>query len=627
MVRGLKMPLAKYVFKPGINREGTNYSNEGGWFNSDKVRFRKGKPERIAGWEKNSENTFKGTARSLYSYRDQGQTDYVGIGTHLKFYVKQGSNYNNITPIRKTSTNSITFAATNGSSTVVVTDSSHGAVANDTITFAQAVTLGGTITADVLNQEYMIDRILTSNTYEITAKDTDGETVTANSSDTGNGGSGVDGTYEINVGLDVFVKGTGWGADTWSSSTWGSVSPISASSQLRLWSQDNFGDDLLGNIRGGGVYYWDESAGGTQRAIPLSSLAGASNAPELALQVMVSDVDKHVICFGPNIIGGSIVSPLFVRWSDTENAADWTPTATNQAGGIQLSQGSTIIGALQTRQEILIWTDVGITSMRFVGDPFIFSFIEVASGPSLISPNAAVSANNRVYFMDRGGFYTYSGSAQRLPCTVLDYVFGDINLSQQYKCFAASIESNNEVIWFYPSEDSTEINRYVLYNYLENVWSIGTTDDGFTRTSWIEAPTLDFPLAAGKTSGSNYNYLYNQEIGHSNDGSDFTAFIESSDFDLNPDGERLMFISKLIPDIEFRDQYSTDDTVTYTIKGRNYPLQSLSTLQTINITPESTFTNARARSKQAAIRISNTGSRYGWRTGDLRLEVRPDGKR
>jgi len=621
------MPLAKYVFKPGINREGTNYSNEGGWFNSDKIRFRKGRPERLAGWEKNTTNTFKGTCRSLYSYRDEGQTDYVGVGTHLKYYIKQGGNYNNITPIRKTSTNSITFSATNGSSTVVATDSSNGAATGDTVTFSEAVSLGGNITAAVLNQEYVINKVLTTNTYEIIAKDTDGNTVTANSSDSGNGGSGVDGSYEINIGLDVFVKGTGWGAGTWSEGTFGSVSPISASSQLRLWSQDNFGDDLIGNIRGGGIFYWDESAGATQRAVALSDLSGASNAPTVALSVMVSDVDRHIICFGSNIIGSTTANPLFVRWSDTESATDWTPTATNQAGGTQLSQGSTIIGALQTRQEILIWTDVGITSMRFVGAPFIFSFIEVASGPSLISPNAAVSANNRVYFMDRGGFYVYSGSVQRLPCTILDYVFSDINLGQQFKCFAASIESNNEVIWFYPSSDSSEINRYVMFNYLENAWSIGTTDDGFARTAWIEAPSLDFPIAAGKTSGSDDNYLYNQEKGHSNDGSDFTAFIESSDFDLNPDGERFMFISKLIPDVEFRDQYSTSDTVTYTIKGRNYPLESLSTLQTVNVTPESTFSNTRARSRHAAIRISNTGSRYGWRTGDLRLEIRPDGKR
>ena len=621
------MPLAKYIFKPGINREGTNYSNEGGWYSADKVRFRKGKAERIAGWEKNTLNSFTGTCRNLYSYRDQGQTDYVGVGTHLKYYVQQGDEFNDITPIRKTSTNSITFAATNGSSTVVVTDSSHGAVTGDTITFAQAVSLGGNVTADVLNQAYIVDRVITVNTYDITAKDTAGDTVTANSSDSGNGGSAVDGIYEINVGLDVYVKGTGWGAGTWSSGTWGSVSDISSSSQLRLWSQDNFGDDLISCIRGGGIYYWDESAGATERAIPFSELTSASNVPTLALQIMVSDVDKHIICFGSNTIGASTVNPLLVRWSDTESSINWTPTATNRAGGVQLSQGSTIIGALQTRQEILIWTDAGITSMRFVGAPFIFSFNEVANGPSLISPNAAVTANNKVYFMDRDGFYVYSGSTQRLPCTVLDYVFSDLNLNQQFKCFGASIEGANEVIWFYPSKDSLEIDRYVTYNTLENVWSIGTTDDGFTRTAWIEAESLDFPIAAGKTSGSNTNYLYNQEKGHSNDGSDFTAYIESSDFDLNPDGERLMFISKLIPDVEFKDQYSTDDTVTYTIKGRNYPLGSLSTLQTVNVTPESTFTNTRARSRHAAIRVSNTGTFYGWRIGDLRLEIRPDGRR
>jgi hypothetical protein len=621
------MPLAKYVFKPGINKEGTNYSNEGGWFDSDKVRFRKGRPEKIAGWDKNTLSSFEGTCRSLHSYRDQGQTDYVGVGTHLKYYLKQGDNFNNITPIRKTSTNSITFAATDGSSTVVVTDSSHGAAQGDTVTFAQAVSLGGNITADVLNQEYTVNAVLTANTYNIIAKDTSGDTVTANASDSGNGGSGVDGSYEINIGLDVFVKGTGWGSGTWSSGTWGSVSPISASSQLRLWSQDNFGDDLISCIRGGGIFYWDESAGATQRAVAFEDLAGASNPPIIALQIMMSDVDKHIICFGANTIGGSTSDPLLVRWSDKESSIDWTPTSTNQAGGVQLSQGSTIIGALRTRQEILIWTDVGIVSMRFVGEPFIFSFSEVAQGPSLISPNAAVNANNRVYFMDRGGFYSYSGNAQRLACTVLDHIYSDINLGQQFKVFGTSNENNNEVIWFYPSANSMEIDKYVIYNYLENTWSIGTTSDGFTRTAWIEAPSLDFPLAAAKTTGSNTNYLYNQEKGHSNDGEAFTAYIESSDFDLAPDGERFTFISKLIPDVEFRDQQSTSDSVTFTIKGRDYPLQDLSTLQTINVTPASTFENTRARTRQAALRISNSSNDYGWRLGDLRLEIRPDGKR
>jgi len=623
------MPLVKYVFKPGINREGTNYSNEGGWYDADKVRFRKGKPERIGGWRKNSTSSFLGTCRNLHSYRDQGQTEYVGVGTHLKLYLKEGEAYNDITPLRTTtSAGDVTFGKEeNGSAQINVTDASHGAVANDFVTFSGAASLGGNIIAAVLNQEYQIATVTSTNVYTIEAKDTDGDEVTAAAGDSGDGGSSVVGAYQINVGLDVFVRSTGWGAGLWDAGTWGSVSSLDASSQLRLWSQDNFGDDLIGNIRGGGIYFWDESSGTSQRAIPFTSLGSASNTPTIALQIMVSDVDKHIICFGANAIGGSLSDPLLVRWSDKESAADWTPTATNQAGGVQLSQGSTIVGALRTRQEILIWTDGGMISMRFVGEPFIFSFMEVAEGPSLIGQNAAINANNRVYFMDRGGFHVYSGSTQRLPCTVLDYVLSDLNQDQSYKVFAAANESVNEVMWFYPSGSSLEIDKYVLYNYLENVWSIGTTTDNFARTAWIEAPTLDNPLAASKLDSTETNYLYDQEFGHGDGDDAFTSYIESSDFDLQPDGERYIFISKFIPDVEFRDQQSTSDTLTFTIKGRNYPLESLSTLQTINVTPDSTFANTRARSRHAALRISNSASDFGWRVGDLRLEIRADGKR
>jgi len=621
------MPLAKYIFKPGINKEGTNYSNEGGWFDADKVRFRKGRPERIGGWAKNSPNDFIGTCRKLYNYKDAGGSNYIVLGTHQKLYVQDGSTYNDITPIRATTTNGITFAATDGSSTITATDSDHGAVTGDFVTIAGAASLGGVVTATVLNQEYQITSIPTVNTFTFTAKDTSGNTITANSSDSGNGGSGVDGVYQINTGLDVYVASTGFGVDTWGAGGFGSTTNISSINQLRLWSLDNFGDDTLAAIRGGGVFYWNESDGTATRGVNISTLAGASDTPTAVLQIMMSDVDKHVIAFGSNPIGSSTLDPLLVRFSDTENAADWTPTATNQAGGVQLSLGSNIIGALRTRQEILIWTDAGIVSMRFVGEPFVFSFTEVAAGPSLIAPNAAVNANNRVYFMDRSGFYVYSGTTERLPCTVLDYVLSDLNLNQAFKIFAGVNESTNEIIWFYPSGTSTEIDKYVLYNYLEGVWSIGTTTDDFVRTAWHDAPSLDFPLATSKNDSTNLNYLYNHEVGHSNDGSEFTAYIESSDFDLQPDGERFVFISKLIPDLEFRNQQSTTDSVTFTIKGRDYPLQDLSTLQTINVTPDSTFVNARTRSRQAALRVSNSSSDYGWRLGDLRLEIRPDGKR
>tara|TARA_R110002020_G_scaffold207419_1_gene412967 strand:+ start:419 stop:2287 length:1869 start_codon:yes stop_codon:yes gene_type:complete len=622
------MPLVKYIFKPGINKEGTNYSNENGWYDADKVRFRKGRPERIGGWLKNSSNSFIGTCRKILVYNDTAGTNYTIVGTHQKLYVKEGVSFYDITPERATTTDGITFAATDGSSTITATDSSHGAKEGDFVTISGAVTLGGLITADVLNQEYQIASVPTTNTYTITAKDTSGDEVTANSSDSGNGGSGVDGVYQINSGLDVYVKSTGWGTDAWGAGTFGSTSSLSASNQLRLWSIDNFGDDVLACVRGGAIYYWDESGGTSARGTNLTAIGGASDAPTIALQVMVSDVDRHVIAFGCNTIGSSTIDPLLVRFSDTESAGDWTPTAINQAGGVQLSQGSEIIGALKTRQEILIFTDVGLVSMRFVGSPFVFSFNEVAEGFSLISPNASINADNKVYFMDRGGFYVYSGSVSRLPCSVLDHVLSDLNLEQAHKIFAGINSNANEIIWFYPSGSSSEVDKYVLYNFLEQVWSIGTTTDNFVRTAWDEANLLDYPIAASKNSSSvNTNYLYDHEKGHGDDGSAFTAYIESSDFDLQPDGDHFLQISRLIPDIEFRDQQTTDDTVSFIIKGRDYPLSSLSTLQTISVTPESTFSNTRARSRQCALRISNSSSDFGWRLGDLRLDIRPDGKR
>ena len=616
------MPLVKYVFKAGVNKEGTNYSNENGWFDADKVRFRKGKPERIGGWTKNTEDSFIGTCRKIYPYKSVDGTNFTVLGTHQKLYIQQGEKLNDITPIRATTTNGIVFAATNGSSTITATDDDHGAVVGDFVTISGAATLGGLITAAVLNQEYQIVSVPSVDTYTFTA------TATANGSDTGNGGSGVDGAYQLNVGLDVYVESTGWGSGIWGAGTFGSSSSLSSANQLRLWSLDNFGDDAVANIRADGIFYWDKSSGASARATNISALANASNVPTIALQVMTSDVDRHVIAFGCNTIGSTALDPLLVRFSDTESIVDWTPTATNQAGGVQLSQGSVIVAAIKTRQEIIIFTDVGLVSMRFVGSPFVFSFTEVAEGFSLISPNSVVNADSKLFFMDRGGFYIYSGRVQRLPCTVLDYVLSDINYGQSYKIFGAVNSLANEIMWFYPSGNSLEVDKYVLYNYLENVWSIGTTTDNFVRTAWNEAHFSDFPIAASKNSSEvNINYLYNHEDGHGDEANAFTAYIESSDFDLQPDGDHFLQIQKLIPDIQFRNQSSTSDTVSFVIKGRNYPLESLSTLQTIDVTPNSTFSNTRARSRQCALRVTNSSSDYGWRLGDLRLDIRPDGKR
>ena len=620
------MALRKFVFKPGIDKEGTNYSNEGGWFDADKVRFRKGRPEKIGGWTKNSANSFVGTCRKIHVYKSAQQTQYNILGTHKKLLAQKGNVFNDITPLRSTtSAGDVTFSATNGSSTLTVSDTAHGAVQGDFVTFSGATSLGGVISPSVLNQEYEIDAV-TTDSYTITAKDTDGVTVTANSADSGNGGSSVVGAYQLNVGLDVYLDSTGWGSGTWGAGGWGISTAISLTNQLRLWSIDNFGDDIVAAPRYGSLYYWDESSGTSTRAVEASSRAGASNTPVAMFQVMMSDINRHVIAFGCNPIGSTTIDPLLVRFSDSENAVDWTPSATNSAGGVKLSSGSVIIGAIKTRQEILIFTDAGIVSMRFVGAPFIFSFNEVATGMSMASPNAAATASNIVYFMDNGAFYRYSGSAQRLPCTVLDHVFGDYNQGQAYKVFAAPIPEHNEIIWFYPSADSTEVNRYVSYNYLEQSWSIGTTNDGFVRTAWNPAYILDRPVAASKLDTTDDNFLFNHEIGHSADGSPFTAFIESSDFDLDPDGEKYMFVSKLIPDLKYRGSSDSTSTVNFIFKGRDYPLQSLSTKQTVAVTPNSTFINTRTRARQTAIRIENSDN-FGWRLGDLRLDLRQDGRR
>ena len=616
------MALTKIQFAPGVNKEGTEYTADAGWFDSDKVRFRKGRPEKIGGWRKFTEDSFLGICRSIHDWASLESIKYIGLGTNLKFYVAEGSSFNDVTPIRSTtSAGDVTFAATNGDATLTVTDTAHGAVVNDFVTFSGAVTLGGNITATVLNQEYQIVSVPTVNTYTIEAKDTDGAAVLANSSDTGNGGSSVVGAYQINTGLNTFVSGTGWGAGSWGSGTWGSSSSVAAAGQLRLWSQDNFGEDLIFNARGGGIYYWDESSGTGTRGVNITSLAGASDTPTVALQIMVSDTDQHVIAFGVNPIGSSNIDPLFVRFSDQENAADWTPTATNTAGGVRINSGSEIIGAVQTRQEILIWTDVSLHSMRFIGAPFIFEFTRLSSDVSMISPNAAVNARGVVYFMDRRNFYVYNGAVQPLPCSVKEFVFSNLNQDQAFKVFAAENNDYNEVTWFYPigSADS-EVTNYVTYNYEENLWSVGTLDRG----AWNGGTTRQFPLAT-TVNGSGSNYLYEHEVGFDADGEAMTAFIESGDLEL-AEGEFFMFMSRIIPDFTFNGDQSSAAT-DIVIKGSDFPLETASTLSTSTITPSSTQSFVRNRARHSIVRVESSGSGYGWRLGDLRFDMRPDGRR
>ena len=618
-----KMPLAKIQFAPGVNKEGTEYTADSGWFDSDKIRFRQGRPEKIGGWQKYSQNYFLGVCRSIHDWASLETIKYIGLGTNLKFYVNEGNVFNDVTPIRATTTNGITFAATDGSSVITATDSSHGCAVNDFVTFSDAVSLGGLITAPVLNQEYQIASVPTANTYTIVAKDTAGDVVVANSSDTGNGGSGVDGAYQINTGLNAVVQSSGWGTNSWGSGGFGSATSIASGGQLRLYSQDNFGEDLLFNPRGGGIYYWDESSGTSARAVNITTLGGASDAPVVALQVMVSDIDQHVIAFGTNPIGSSNIDPLFVRFSDQENVADWTPRATNTAGGVRINSGSQIIGAVQARQEILIFTDASIHSMRFSGAPFTFQFQTLSTDVSMISPKAAVNARGSVYFMDKGNFYVYNGSVQPLPCSVKDHVYSNLNTDQEFKIFAAENNAFSEVTWFYPiGTGNTEITNYVTFNYAENLWSVGTLDRG----AWTDASTRTKPLASTVFDGNtDQNYLYSHEVGHDDDGQAITAFVESGDLEIG-DGERFMMLNRIIPDFSFSG-VTGDASMDLTIKGSNYPLETPSTLATATVTNNTQASDIRARARHTVIRVESSGVGYGWRLGGLRFDMRQDGRR
>ena len=621
------MTINKINFRPGIMREGTAYSNEGGWFDVNKVRFKAGLPQKIGGWQKDNLNTFKGTCRALIGWIDLEGTKYLGLGTHLKYYIELGSTFNDITPIRTTtSAGDVTFSATNGSSSITVTDTAHGAVLNDFVTFSGAVSLGGNITATVLNQEYEVDSVTDANNYVITAKDTSGATVTANASDTGNGGSSVVGTYQINVGLDVYISSTGFGSGAWNSGTWGGNTSLSITNQLRLWSHDNFGEDLIINARGGGIYYWDKTNGVTTRAVELSSLSGSNLAPTVGSQVLVSETDRHIIVLGSDPIVGSSRSgtgdPMLIAFGDQESATEFEPLLTNTAGDLRLSEGSKIIGGVKARQEILIWTDTALYSMQFVGPPFTFGVNLINNVSGLISPKGAVVAPNGVFWMGYDNFYVYTGNVQKLPCTVLSYVFDDLNASQSFKFFGFTNTEFDEVGWFYCSADSTEIDRYVVYDYADQVWTYGQ----ISRTAWLDQGTVDYPRATAN------NYLYQHEFGYNEDGSPMTnVYIESSDFDIG-DGDQYAFIRRIIPDVRFLNN-SSGGQVNIVLKTRNFPGESLSTSSTNAISSSTTQSHVRARGRQAVIRLesddddTNANDDTGWRLGLLRMDIQSDGRR
>ena len=630
------MPLSRIDFQPGINKEETDLAAKGGWVDGNLIRFRKGRPEKVGGWFKRGLQSFLGSCRALHSWISLGGTRYLGLGTTFKYYIEEGDNYYDVTPIRKTSTNSITFAATNGSSTITVTDSSNGSVSNDFVTFSGAVSLGGLITADVLNQEYQIDLVTSANTYTITAKDTSGAEVTANASDTGNGGSGVDGSYQINVGLDTYVQGSGWGLGTWGAGGYGSASAISAVNQLRLWTHDNFGENLIINPRGAGIYRWVENNGTSVRAVLLSGVSGANLVPTLGLQVITSETDRHLIVLGADPIVANarsgVIDPMLVAFSSSEDDLQFEPLATNSAGSVRLSSGSFIVGGMKSRQEILIWTDTSLYSMSFIGPPLTFAVNLVNEGAGIVGPKAAVNAPNGVYYASKTGFYFYNGAVQKLPCTVQEYVFEDLDLGQAFKCFMGLNSEFGEMWFFYPSltDGTGEISRYVIYNYEENTWSVGS----LIRYAWIDAGIEDQPIAAGLTSSE--NCVFDHETGFDDYNQPMSGvFIESADIDVS-DGENFAFIKRVIPDVAFIKDAAVSNTpaMNIVLKRRDFPGQSLTTDSTTQVTESSTFNSLRSRARQVVLRFesdddASSGDQVGykWRLGATRLDLQQSGRR
>ena len=636
------MPLSKLQFRPGINKESTSYSNEGGWFDCDKVRFRAGFPEKIGGWAKKTPNSHLGVTRALHPWQTISLANYMGVGTNVKYYILYGGAYYDVTPLRATtSAGDVTFAATDGSSIITVTETAHGAIIGDFVTFSGAATLGGLVTAEVLNQEYQVETVPSANTFTIIAREVNPVSritvngiytpvaVTANSSDSGNGGGSTVGAYQLNIGLNTSITGDGWNAGTWGRGTWNSATTPTVESVLRLWTHDNFGEDIIINIHNGGLYYYDSSAGLTNRAIVLSLVTGAVSPPSVATKVLVSDVDLHVIAFGCDSEDDpGTQDPLLIRFSDQRNALDWKATVDNTAGDLKISSGSKIITAIETKREILVFTDTSIYSMQFIGPPDTFGITIVSEGISIRSPNSAVAIEDNVFWMGNNEFYVYNGAVQKVPCTLRDFVFSDFNTLQSEKVFAGVNSSFSEVWWFYPSSSSNDIDKYVIYNYQQQIWYYGS----LSRTAWLDRGVNELPTAASPDY-----YLYNHETGDDDGSTDpvtaITAHIESSQMDIG-EGDQFSFINRIIPDLTFRNS-DIGKKATLSLKARNFPggnyLQSDSTdISKTATVPVEQFTNdafIRLRGRSFALRVESTETGISWRLGSPRVDIRPDGRR
>jgi hypothetical protein len=612
--------LKKIQLKPGVNRENTRYTNESGWYESDKVRFRQGTPEKIGGWQRFSSATFLGICRSLFNWVTLGGQNLIGVGTNLKFYIERGGAYYDITPVRSSVTLTDPFDTTSGSPTVLVTDVAHGGITGDFVTFSGATAVGGLD----LNGEYEIT-VLTGDTYNITAA--------SNASSTATGGGTVSAAYQINIGNEIAVPFAGWGAGTFGSGTWGFGGTTVA--EMRLWSQSNFGEDLIFAPRGGGVYYWDATGGVTTRAVNLSSLSGASAVPTVVNYIVVSDVNRFVLAFGCNDIGSAVLDPMLIRWSDQEDAGMWTPAATNQAGSLRLSRGAEIISALQARQEILVWTDTSLYSLQYLGAPDVWGAQILGDNISIAGPNSMVYANSIAYWMGRDKFYRYDGTVVPLPCDVRRYVFNDFNQEQYYQVCAGTNQSFNEVWWFYCSAGSTEVDRYVVYNYVENLWYYGT----LRRTAWLDAKLRDYPIAA--TYSHNLVFQeYGTDCNETGTAFPINAYITSAEFDMD-DGDHFVLINRVLPDVTFEGSTADSPAITMTLlpmsnsgSGYNSPLSeggnssnAVTRSATIPIEEFTGMVFTRVRGRQFAMKVESTALGVSWQLGAPRLDMKLDGRR
>ena len=745
------MPLQKLQFRPGVNRENTSYSNEGGYYASNKIRFRSGQPEKIGGWAadtgatvsalKPPTGTLWGVARGLWNWLNLAGYNLLAIGTNLKYYIQNGPNglVYDVTPLRfTTGAGEATFAATTGSPIITVTDIAHGAQAGDFVTYTGAASLGGNITATILNAEFQITAYISSNQYTITAS------VNAAAGDTGDGGASVVAAYQITTGVDIYSLNVGWGAGTWGgivfgtgsnqlngainnavttitvdsttaftaagnilidsenisytskSSTqflgctrglsgtgsgaaaahadnaivtqsttftgWGSPAATGIGIQLRLWSQSNFGEDLVFNPRGGALYYWANAASASTfnrgqylgPSVTITTKSGSittdSSCPTVANFVMVSDASRFVLAFGVNDYGSAIQDPLLIRWSDQESFATWIPAVTNQAGSYRLSHGSQIVTAMQTRQEILVLTDSAIYSMQYLGPPYVWSFQIMGDNISIAGPNAIATANNITYWMGTDKFYMYSGRVQTLPSTLREYVFNDINLEQAFQFCAGTNEGYSEVWWQYCSANSSVVDRYVIYNHLENSWYYGDWDNYQSvsqgRTAWLDSSLRSFPMATtyGVAGGnSNAQLLYHEsgvDDGTVNPSVPIVAQVTSSDFDIG-DGHNFGFVWRLIPDLTFDGSNVNQPTAMFTVLPRansgapygnsNNPevvsTQNYQNQRTYAIQQFTQQVYVRIRGRQMAFKVSSTELGVQWQLGVPRIDIRPDGRR